>query len=125
MYYSLNLYISLQQITTCYRKIYYSNKIINIAEHLSTRQLILHCVSIGVYIYIYIYIYPSHFNCVGINGEGHTLVLYVRSILSIVGLKPLLTGTCGFIHSVSASRDQPSSQSTSAALTSVPAYTYS
>ena len=52
-----------------------------IDEHLSARQLILHHVSIGVYTHIYLFIYPSHFNYMGINGEGHTLVLYVRDIL--------------------------------------------
>ena len=37
---------------------------------------------------IYIYTYLSYFNCVCINGTGHTLLLYVRSILepeSVVG----------------------------------------
>ena len=49
------------------------------------------------YIYIYFcfcccccwcFFFPSHFNCVGINGEGHTLVLYAKSIFeleSVVG----------------------------------------
>ena len=65
-----------------------------VVERLSARQLILHRVSIGICIYIYIiciyiYIYISvTLNCVGINGEGHTLVLYVRGLLepeSVVG----------------------------------------
>ena len=49
------------------------------AECLSMRQLILHRVSLA---------FSSHFNCVDINGEGHTLVLYMRGIVkleSIVG----------------------------------------
>ena len=70
-----------------------------------------------VYINIVIFIYLSHSNCVGIIIMAWGALLNLRVLWDLA----LLMGPCGFIHLVSASRDLLSSQSMSAALTSVSA----
>ena len=60
---------------------------LSITQYRSSFIFFQHCVSIGVYI-IYMHIYIHHTLIAWANGEGHTLVLYMRGILeleSVVG----------------------------------------